>query len=82
MGGGLRPLFFEKSVLPPFSFSRERGTNENTNRIIRRFIPIGCDVGRYTCAEIRAIEEWINIYPRKVLNFKTAEELFIQELVA
>ena len=65
----------------PYS-SWERGTNENTNRIIRRFIPKGCDIGRYTCAEIRAIEEWINIYPRKVLNFKTAEELFIQELVA
>ena len=65
----------------PYS-SWERGTNENTNRIIRRFIPKGCNIGSYTRSEIRAIEEWINKYPRKILDFKTAEELFIKELVA
>jgi IS30 family transposase len=63
----------------PYS-SWERGTNENTNRIIRRFIPKGCDIGRYSCSVIRSIEEWINRYPRKILNFKTAEELFALEL--
>ncbi len=65
----------------PYS-SWERGSNENANRIIRRFIPKGCNIGRYTRADIRAIEEWINSYPRKILNFKTAEELFIKELAA
>lgn len=65
----------------PYS-SWERGSNENANRIIRRFIPKGCDIGRYTCAEISTIEQWINNYPRKVLNFKTAEELFLKELAA
>lgn len=65
----------------PYS-SWERGSNENTNRIVRRFIPKGCDIGRYTCSGIRKIEEWINRYPRKILNFKTAEELFALELVA
>lgn len=65
----------------PYS-SWERGSNENINRIVRRFIPKGCDIGRYTCSVIRKIEEWINRYPRKVLNFKTAEELFALELVA
>jgi IS30 family transposase len=65
----------------PYS-SWERGSNENANRIIRRFIPKGCNIGRYTCADIRTIEEWINGYPRKVLNFKTAEELFMKELAA
>ncbi len=65
----------------PYS-SWERGSNENANRIIRRFIPKGCDISKFTCKQIRRIEEWINNYPRKILEFKTAEEMFIQELAA
>ena len=65
----------------PYS-SWERGSNENANRIVRRFVPKGCDIGKYTCASLREIEDWINNYPRKILNFKTAEELFALELVA
>ena len=65
----------------PYS-SWERGTNENTNRMIRRFIPKGSDISKITRAEIQKIENWINRYPRKILNFKTAEEMFIQELAA
>lgn len=65
----------------PYS-SWERGTNENTNRIIRRFIPKGCNIGSYTREDLRKIEAWINGYPRKILNFKTAEELFALELAA
>lgn len=65
----------------PYS-SWERGSNENANRIIRRFIPKGCNIGRYSRADIRAIEEWINGYPRKIHDFKTAEELFMKELAA
>ena len=65
----------------PYS-SWERGTNENTNRMIRRFIPKGSDIAKITCVEIQRIEDWINSYPRKILNFKTAEEMFIQEKVA
>jgi IS30 family transposase len=65
----------------PYS-SWERGSNENTNRIIRRFIPKGSDISKYTRTAIQKIENWINGYPRRILNFKTAEELFIQELAA
>jgi len=65
----------------PYS-SWERGTNENTNRMIRRFIPKGSDISKFTCAEIQRIEDWINRYPRKILNFKTAEEMFIKDLAA
>ena len=65
----------------PYS-SWERGTNENTNRIIRRFVPKGCNIGNYTRKELRKIEAWINALPRKILNFKTAEELFALELMA
>ena len=65
----------------PYS-SWERGSNENANRIIRRFIPKGCDISKYTRKQIQAIEDWINNYPRKILDFSTAEERFIQELAA
>ena len=65
----------------PYS-SWERGSNENGNRIIRRFIPKGSDISRYTRKQIQVIEDWINNYPRKILDFSTAEERFIQELAA
>jgi IS30 family transposase len=65
----------------PYS-SWERGSNENTNRMIRRFIPKGSDITKYTSKGIQEVENWINRYPRKILSFKTAEELFIQELAA
>ena len=65
----------------PYS-SWERGSNENANRIIRRFIPKGSDISTFTRKQIQAIEDWINNYPRKILDFETAEERFIQELAA
>ena len=65
----------------PYS-SWERGSNENANRIIRRFIPKGCDIAKFTRKQIQAIEDWINNYPRKILDFETAEERFIRELAA
>lgn len=48
--------------------SYERGTNENINGMIRRFIPKGSDIGRYTKDQIKKIEQWVNDYPRKILN--------------
>jgi IS30 family transposase len=65
----------------PYS-SWERGSNENGNRIIRRFIPKGCDISKFTRKQIQEVEDWINNYPRKILDFETAEERFIQELAA
>lgn len=65
----------------PYS-SWERGSNENANRIIRRFIPKGCDISKFTKKQIQRIEDWMNNYPRKILDFETAEERFIRELAA
>lgn len=50
----------------PYS-SWERGTNENINKMIRRFIPKGVDIAKYSKKEIKRIEHWINNYPRKIL---------------
>ncbi|MEG1847861.1 MAG: IS30 family transposase [Lachnospiraceae bacterium] len=46
----------------------ERGTNENINKMIRRFIPKKSDIGQYTVSQIKSIEQWINNYPRKIFN--------------
>ena len=65
----------------PYS-SWERGSNENANRMLRRFFKKGCDFTKVSQKKINEAVEWINNYPRKILNFKTAEELFIQEIAA
>jgi IS30 family transposase len=51
----------------PYS-SWERGTNENTNKMIRRFIPKGIDISIFSCKQIKQIQHWINNYPRKILG--------------
>ena len=56
--------------------SSERGTNERLNREIRRLIPKGSDLSKYTKEQIKKVENWINNYPRQIFNFKTSKELF------
>jgi len=62
--------------------SWERGSNENINRMIRRFVAKGRDISKFSRSTIQQIEDWINNYPRKILSFKTAEEMFILETAA
>ena len=65
----------------PYS-SWERGSNENTNRMIRRFVAKGRDIARFTREKIRDIQLWLNNYPRRILDFSTPYELFTHELKA
>ncbi len=62
----------------PYS-SYERGTNENHNGIIRRFIPKGSDIGLQKKSTIRRIQDWMNNYPRKILNGKSPLEALAEE---
>lgn len=57
----------------PFS-SWERGTNENCNKLIRRFIPKGAIMEDYSKEEIQKMQEWINHYPRKLLGGISSSE--------
>jgi len=52
----------------------ERGSNENANRMIRRFVPKGEDISRFSNREIKDIENWMNNYPRKKLGYKSAKQ--------
>jgi len=47
--------------------SSERGTSENHNGIIRRFLPKGTNFNRVSDTRIREIQDWMNTYPRKIL---------------
>lgn len=60
----------------PYS-SWERGSNENCNSIIRRFIPKGADIGKVTQRRIKEIEEWINNYPRRIHGYLAADDLYM-----
>jgi len=52
----------------------ERGSNENSNRIIRRFIPKGEDIGHFDKSQIKDVEKWMNNYPRKSLGYMSAKQ--------
>jgi len=54
----------------------ERGTNENTNGLIRQYFPKGTDFRTVSTREIKVVQRSLNGRPRKTLNFKTPNEAF------
>ena len=54
----------------------ERGSNEVANKLIRRFVPKGTNIGHLTQADIRRIEHWMNNYPRRIFGYRSANEIF------
>lgn len=54
----------------------EKGSNENGNSILRRFFPKGTDFGTITEEDLQRAENWVNNYPRKILGYKTANEVY------
>lgn len=63
------------------SFSAwERGTNENHNRMIRRFIPKGTNIALLDEQEIKKIEDWMNDYPRRILGYMTPRQMATKSL--
>ncbi len=56
--------------------SWERGLNEHTNGLVRQYFPKGTDFRQVTASQVQAVEERINRRPRKVLGYRTPEEVF------
>jgi transposase, IS30 family len=54
----------------------ERGTNENTNGLVRQYFAKGSDFTAITPAQIKMVVDRLNHRPRKVLGYKTPYELF------
>lgn len=65
----------------PYS-AYERGSNENMNRMIRRFFPKGTNFDNVTATEVKRAEDWLNNYPRKILDWKTPAMLFQRAMAA
>ncbi len=56
----------------------QRGTNENTNGLLRQYLPKGTDFSGYTQREFNTIAHRLNTRPRKCLNFATPLEVYAQ----
>lgn len=57
--------------------SGERGTNENNNRMIRRWIPKGVLIDNISKAFIKQIEDWLNNYPRAMFDYKSSNMVLL-----
>jgi transposase, IS30 family len=54
----------------------QRGTNENTNGLLREYLPKGTDLSQHTPAQLQAIQDDLNDRPRKRLGYHTPREEF------
>ncbi len=54
----------------------QRGTNENTNGLLRQFFPKGRDLNLYTPEDLARAEKLLNDRPRKILNWRTPGAVF------
>ena len=65
----------------PYS-SYERGSNENLNKMIRRWLPKGTNFDEIGAEVIQTITNWLNNYPRKILGFLPASAVFQEQMDA
>jgi transposase, IS30 family len=60
----------------------QRGTNENTNGLLRQYFPRGTDLGRHSPEDLAAVAHALNSRPRKTLGWRTPAEVLDEHLAA
>lgn len=82
LDNGIENRYHEQLDVPTFFCdpyaSWQKGGVENINRMIRRYIPKGSNIDDYSQEEIDEILDVINKKPRKILGYKTAEEVALK----
>lgn len=61
--------------------SWQRGSNENQNKLIRRFLKKGSSFKDLTRASVKKIERWMNNYPRKMFGFRNPNDIYEEKLI-
>jgi IS30 family transposase len=58
----------------------QRGSNENTNGLVRQYLPKGIDISSYSQAKLNALARQLNERPRKALGYRTPADMFSERV--